>query len=41
VSEEITEIADENDNQTEMVSGLTRQVEQIDHELAEVMNTSV
>jgi methyl-accepting chemotaxis protein len=41
VSEEIAEIADENESQTEMVSRLTRQVEQIDRELAEVMNASV
>jgi hypothetical protein len=41
VSEEIAEIAAENESQTEMVSDLTRQVEQIDRELAEVMDTSV
>jgi methyl-accepting chemotaxis protein len=41
VSEEIAEIADENESQTEMVSRLTRQVEQIDRELAEVMDASV
>ncbi|MDB2276415.1 hypothetical protein PM022_18155 [Halorubrum ezzemoulense] len=41
VSEEIAEIAAENESQTEMVSQLTQQVEQIDRELAEVMDTSV
>ncbi|MDB2225766.1 hypothetical protein PM023_13905 [Halorubrum ezzemoulense] len=41
VSEEIAEIAAENESQTEMVSDLTRQVEQIDRELASVMNWPV
>lgn len=41
VSEEITEIADENESQTEMVSRLTQEFEDIDRQLASVMDQSV